>query len=102
MGQVHLGIGVAGEADATGAGPGTDGPSTGDDELENESLEDILEERLAEAEGQLEKALERIDRLETLLDAMGIPEGFGREYVLSSVCQRHALRALKHTSADQH
>jgi hypothetical protein len=64
-----------------------------------ESIGDVLllEEKLAAAEQQLEEAHDRIERLEGLLEAMGIPGGFGLEYVLRSVCPRNALKAVNLT-----
>jgi hypothetical protein len=65
-----------------------------------ESVEDVLllEEKLGAAEQQLEEARDRIDRLEGLLEAMGIPGGFGLEYVLRSVCPKQAMRAVNLTA----
>jgi hypothetical protein len=74
----------------------------GHDELENESIDDEIEEQLAEAKEELESAHRRIERLEMLLDAMGVHPGFALEYILASVCPSLALRAVGWAASGNH
>lgn len=68
-------------------------PQRSSEQLEAEISE--LEEKLAAAEEELDSANSRIERLEGLLELMGVHQGFALEYVLNSVCIRNGLKALK-------
>jgi hypothetical protein len=98
--QVHLKIEDEARA-ATASARNSSDVSEGD-EPEKKTAASPSDGRLSALEKELAKARERADRLEALVEAMGVHRGFALEFVLSSVCPHHALRAVAQSPTAHH
>jgi hypothetical protein len=98
--QGHLNIGDAGQPVTAPAENSSDVSEGG--APEKGRVDSRPDGRLSSLEKELAKARERADRLEALVEAMGVHRGFALEFVLSSVCPHHALRAVAQSPTAHH